>query len=715
MKTSNVSLDDATVIRITAFLIALATFIVYLPALNNGFVNWDDGLYVYENIYIRSINFKLLYWTKEVVIWHPVTMLSLAMDYAIWGLNPFGYHLTNNLIHAFNTSLIFILVIKLFKHNGLNEPGLNKRPFITASVTSILFGIHPFHVESVAWVSERKDVLCAFFYLLSLIAYLEYTSTDRKRKKPFYYSLCFTLFALALLSKPMAVSLPVVLLILDYYPLRRLTSENGLRKTTWVLIEKLPLFLLSLLLSLTTIWIHRSIGALRSADIPFFIDRIVVAVWAYTFYLIKMILPTNLAPLYPYPEQIDFLTFRYIASFIFWMIITFFAVKSMKRNSLFAATWFYYLITLLPVIGILKVGKYAVADHFSYLPSLGPFLLIGLGISVVFEKRYRFAIGSSLILIVALLSYKTVKQIAVWHDSMTLWAYEIKLYPNTQLAHNNRGIVHLGLNDYRQAIISFDKAIKLDPKYPEPYLNRSIAYFKLGNYQQAIKNLDIAIELNPRFAEAYYNRGLVFSELENYEQARIAFNKAIELNPGYVGAYYNRGIIYRKLRNYQQAIENYNKAIELDPLDSKVYYNRGNTNSRLGNYRDAIKDYSRAIGINPRYANAYNNRGLALASLGNYRQAIEDYNRVVEFDSQDVDAYYNRGIAFKETRAYRQAIDDFNTAIKLNPDGAAVHYNLGVVYSLLDNSPQSLVHYKEAAALGLKQAQDYLRNQGIPW
>lgn len=719
MKTSNASLNDATVIRITAFLVAFITFITYLPALNNGFVSWDDGLYVYKNLHIQSLDFRFVKWCFTAVVaslWHPLTLISLASDYAVWGLNPFGYHLTNVLFHTANTFLVFVLALRLIECGITQNSKLKTQNFslIAASITALLFGIHPVHVESVAWISERKDVLSAFFFLLTLISYIKYVSmADSKRFR--FYILSIMLFIFALLSKPMVVMLPIVLLILDYYPCKRLTAGEGSRNAKSVIYEKIPFFVLSLLAAVITIWAHHSSGALPTLEKISLGTRILSAMRGYIFYLTKMIMPLDLAPLYPYPANGSVFTFEHIGFSALLLIITYYAFRYAKRGNPFTAAWLYYLITLVPVIGIVQVGAQAAADRYTYLPSLGPFLLISLGISVVFERRYRFTIGSSLILISALLSYKTIKQTAVWQDSMALWSHEIKLYPNAQLAHNNIGLAHLGLGDYRQAIISFSRAIELDLKYSTPYLNRGVAYFKIGNYQQAIRNLDIAIGLNPRFAEAYYNRGLVFSELENYQQAMIAFNKATELNPGYIGVYYKRGSIYNKLGNYQQAIEDYNKAIELDPLDSKTYYNRGNTHSSLGNYDDAIRDYSKAIEIDPRYVKAYNNRGLAFADLGDYRQAIKDYDKVIKFDSGDADAYYNRGIAFKRSGAYHQAIDDFNTAIKLNPDDAAVHYHLGLAYNLLSDLPQSLVHYKKAASLGLKQAQDYLRNQGIAW
>ena len=337
-----------------SFFIILITLIVYLPALQNDFVNFDDNLYVYENQEIQSIDSKLLYWIPSVIIWHPITMLSLAIDYAAWGLNPLGYHLTNILLHTFNTFLVFIMAIQLIGC-GIVKNRLEKKILVAAAVTALLFGIHPLHVESVAWISERKDVLSGFFYLLSLLAYFKYVySMDSKRL--IYYGACLIFFIMALMSKPTAVSLPLVLLILDFYPLGRLSNLKA------ALVEKLPFLALSLLLSLITIWVHQLGEVLKTLETYPLMLRIFVALRAFIFYLVKMILPFNLAPYYPYPGETAVLNFEYLMSLILVIAISLFCIRLLKRDRIFTAIWLYYIITLIPAIGIVKVGSFAAAD-----------------------------------------------------------------------------------------------------------------------------------------------------------------------------------------------------------------------------------------------------------------------------------------------------------------------------------------------------------------
>lgn len=660
---------------IATTLVVLATFIIYLPALQNGFVNWDDHLYVTENQNIRSLDLRFLRWDITAVVaslWHPLTMFSLALDYAIWGLNPFGYHLTNILFHSFNTFLVFILIVRLIicKTNPSSFT-LHPSSLIAASVTTLLFGIHPLRVESVVWVSERKDVLCAFFFLLSILAYLSYARSPKRR---LFYAASLVSFSLALMSKPMAVTLPLVLLILDFYPLTRLTI--GFRG---VLAEKLPFFVLSVLSSLVTVWAHHSEKALVEEALgavePFLFMGL-VAVRACIFYLTKMVLPFNLSPLYPRPDRVDPFSFEYIVSFILLLMITYIAFRSLKRNRLYPAVWFYYIVTLIPVIGIVPVGAHAAADRYTYLPSLGPFLLLGLGVGKLFErcsKKQQAALAAALIFLFGTLGSKTQAQISVWKDSVTLWSRVIGFFPYSTKAYINRGGAYVGLGNDQEAIKDLDMAIRLDPGSLKAYRGRGNAYNRLGNYQQAVKDYSKAIELNPledgdnkEAIKAYINRGVTYIAMGKYLLAIKDSNEAIRLDPGYAEAYNLRGSSSVNTGDYRQAIKDLDTAIQLDPVSVDAYYNRGTVYRILGNNYRAINDFSMTIRLNPRYAEAYNNRGNAYRDLGNDQRAVEDYSMAVKINPQDAIAYRNRGIAYKNMGNNEQAIKDFKKADALS-------------------------------------------------
>lgn len=556
-------------VLLAALSVAILTFAVYLPSLNNDFVNWDDPTYVYENPYIRSLNLEFFAWALSSPYfsnWHPLTMISYALDYAVWGLNPFGYHLTNVVFHTANTFLVFVLALRLIECGLTQNPILVTRNFslITASVTALLFGIHPVHVESVAWVSERKDVLCAFFFLLALLVYLRYVSA--KSRRPLLYSLCLLLFAMALLSKPMAVSFPVVLLILDFYPLKR--SRAGDKKIKRIVAEKLPFFLFSFLSSLITVWAQYSGGALKPLEVYPLTTRFFVAIWAILFYLSKMLIPLDLAPFYPYPSQI---TAAHIGALILVAGLTAYCF----RNRLFAAVWSYYIITLIPIIGIVQVAGFAAADRYTYLPSIGPFMLVGVFIARVIEdySRYKKVAAVVLAVLTVLTSSMTIKQIEVWRDSITLWSHEIKKYPD----------------------------------FYSSYYSRGDAYIKLDMYNEALSDFTRAIELNPKYLDAYNNRGNIYLGLGNYQSALSDYNKALELNPMDSQVYTNRGNTYIGLGDYAQAIKDHNRAIELDPNDAKAYNNRGVAYFKSGNYAQATRDFSWAVKLDPQFTDAYNN------------------------------------------------------------------------------------------------------------
>ena len=382
-----------------AGLAALLTFIVYSSTLHNGFVYWDDDEYVLENLHIRSLDFAFFKWAFfnfYSANWHPLTWISHALDYAIWGLNPMGHHLTNNVFHAINTFLVVLLVVKLIKavHDSpftIRDSRLTSHysrfALIAAATTGLLFGLHPIHVESVAWIAERKDLLCALFYLLSVMAYVKY----RTYKSYTTYFLSLGFFFLALLSKPMAVSLPVVLLILDWYPFQKITSLKTFRTA---FVEKLPFIALSSFSSIVTILAQGSAAVIRSAEFAPLSTRSFSAVKALAAYLYKIILPLNLLPFYPYALHPSSLFFEYLLPIVLAIGITAGCISlAGRREKFWLCGWTYYVATLLPVLGIVQVGDQAMADRYMYLPSLGPFLVIGLTAAWGWERWLCQKIG----------------------------------------------------------------------------------------------------------------------------------------------------------------------------------------------------------------------------------------------------------------------------------------------------------------------------------
>ncbi len=467
----------------TAFFIALITVVVYLPSLFNDFVNWDDNEYVYDNPHIRILNVQFIKWmftSFHSSNWHPLTWLSHSLDYAFWGLTPLGHHLTSIVLHGLNTFLVFILTISLINLaiSKKQDPGKFEGNFLldferflpAAATTAILFGLHPLHVESVAWISERKDLLCAFFFLLSLRLYLNYVSNHQPGKKMKLYGSSLGFFLLALMSKPMAVTLPAVLLLLDVYPLQRINLRPAQSSLRRILIEKLPFFGLSMGTILLTLLAHKS--AMPSMELFPLSVRILVAVRAIGFYLVKMVFPFKLAPLYPYPADISFGAPGIILSFLTISGFTFFCIRAWLKNQKFwGAASLFFLVTLLPVLGIIQVGEQAAADRYTYLPSLGPFLLIGLGVAFLNQglsiqlKIKRLWIRFVLLgIILVPASLITVKQISVWKDSLSLWNAVLKVYPTSYRAYFTRGNYYYEKGLLKEALVNNDKTVTFSPR-----------------------------------------------------------------------------------------------------------------------------------------------------------------------------------------------------------------------------------------------------------
>jgi hypothetical protein len=566
-----------------AFFVSFVTILVYLPALQNDFVNWDDNRVVYENINIKSIDIKFFKWmftTFYAADWFPLTWLSHAIDYAIWGLMPMGHHLTSIIFHGLNTFLVVILIVCLMnfareRNQTPDDDEINKHSYdtslVTGAVTGLLFGLHPLHVESVAWISERKDVLYSFFYLLSILSYIKYVSSSMQDlPKSSYsfltekglrnYSMCLLFFTLSLMSKGMAVTLPVVLIILDFYPLGRLELKKAFTAHLRILIEKIPFIALSLALSIVTIEANQAGGATATGLFQFQLlgDKILIAFRALCFYLFKMLLPTDLAPFYPYPSQISFFTFEYLGASIMVLIITFYCVYSWRNQKIWLAAWLYYIVILIPVLGIVQSGDQAAADRYTYLSSLGPFLLIGVGTAILYKKFFlskdasksaKTVMITSLIFITCLLSVLTIQQIKIWKNSFILWNAQIEEYPDNYLAYKNLGEAYGKIGQYNKSLMNISKSIKLNPVDSMNYFNRGIAYGKKGFHHKAVENFKKAINLDSQNAKYYKELGAANGILGNYQQAITNLDRAISLDPQFAEAYFYRGIAYRSLDN----------------------------------------------------------------------------------------------------------------------------------------------------------------------
>jgi tetratricopeptide (TPR) repeat protein len=490
-----------------------------------------------------------------------------------------GHHLTSIIFHGLNTFLVIFLVFflahfaqerRLIQVVDKTNGQLMNTPLLAGAITGLLFGLHPLHVESVAWISERKDVLYAFFFLLSMLSYLKYISSSQKRQRVFHYGLCLLFFIFSLMSKPMAITLPIVLIILDYFPLERLDLKSVLRSNRKVLIEKLPFFVLSIGSSVITVMAQQSEGAIHSFELIMLGDRVLVALRALSFYLYKMIWPINLAPLYPYPSKIAFFMAEYLLSFILFLAVTIFCISTWKKQKIWSAVWAYYVITLLPVLGIVGIGAHAAADRYTYLPSLGPFLLLGLGVSKVLRKSINHAIrklfsSTVIAILLVVLSYFTMNQIKIWQDTETLWYRDIKVFPKSAFkAYNNLGEIYKSQGLIDKARIYYETAIKINPQFPQPYSNLGVILRSQGRIDEAIKYYQIALKLNPDFIDAHKNLGFAYILKGDKDKAIQQLQHAVKLDPSDAKAQLNLGIAYKSKGLTEKANEHLRIARQLN-------------------------------------------------------------------------------------------------------------------------------------------------------
>ncbi|MBN1405796.1 MAG: tetratricopeptide repeat protein [Candidatus Omnitrophica bacterium] len=568
----------------------------YWSTSNLGFIElYDDVQYVIENSDVREgLTWNSIKWAftaNHAANWHPLTWMSHMLDCQLYGNNPGGHHFTSLVLHIINTLLLFFLMKKM-------TCGLFAGAFIAA-----LFGVHPLHVESVAWIAERKDVLSTFFFFLTILFYFYYVNKGGVWR----YTLALVLFVMGLMAKPMLVTLPCVLLLLDYWPLKRIDDKAtfNYKRMITLFAEKLPFFMFSIFSSFLTIWAQKSWGAVASLRSLTVWQRTANAFISYVLYLFKTFWPMNLAVYYPHP--IHFVLWKATAAFSLIAIITFLSLWYIKRVPWFFTGWFWYLGTLVPVIGFIQAGQQAMADRYTYIPIIGVFLIVTYGIEKIMRScRYRkIVLLSGSIAIIAVLSILTRKQVMVWKNSSTLFGHAVEVTRNNYVAHSIYGVSLLGYGEFEKAISHFTEAYKIRPDLQRAHINIGIAYEGMGNLDSAVYHYRMAIEAEPGSWKAYNNMGLVLVKQKRYSEAIEVLKTALTISPDSWEANNNIGIAYGRKGDFQKSVQYYSRATELNPAQISPCLNRGNAYFNNSMYDDAINDYRNVIRLNPDYADIY--------------------------------------------------------------------------------------------------------------
>lgn len=536
-------------------IISVMTFAVFSRVLTCGFVNYDDDGYVYENRQVVSglsaSGVIYAFTTLDKGNWIPLTWLSHLLDVEVFGLNPAGHHLSNLFLHIINAILLYVF-LRITTHR--EWPSL---------IVALLFAVHPLHIESVAWVSERKGLLSTFFFLSAMIAYSRYAIGGSVK----LYLLTLILSALSLLAKPMLVTFPFILLLVDYWPLNRtkifsLSLSSSINRK--LIVEKIPFFLLSLAIGSVTLFAQDTAQALASPGQYPLSEKIAHAVTAYTLYLYKTVLPLNLAVIYPYSKNISLLWAFFSALII--IVITGYVFYKIKMPYLFTG-WFWFLITLLPVIGLIQVGVQSMADRYTYVPLIGIFIGVTWGI-VHAQKQHH--INPHLIILLACVilisfSLKTWKQIEVWKNSISLFRHAVSVTHENWVAHLNLGEALFDRGDINKAMLHYQQAIKINPLFELAYLNLGTAYASKGEIDKAIESYKTALTIKKELPAAHLNLGNAYYRKGDYETAHSYYLYALKLKPDYPEAYNGLGAVMLATGDPRKAIAAFEQALRIDP------------------------------------------------------------------------------------------------------------------------------------------------------
>lgn len=641
-------------ILLLCVLLVLLGLAAYEPVRHNGFVDYDDEDYVTKNsIVLNGLTKEGLRWafveTDRTANWHPLTWLSHMLDVELFGVDAFGHHLVSLLFHLLTALLLFWILTKL--------TGSVWRSFLVAA----LFALHPLRVESVAWAAERKDVLSGFFWMLTIAAYVWYAAKPRMWR----YVLTILCFILGLMSKPMLVTLPFVLLLLDYWPLERFSLSQG-RRLIRLTVEKIPFFLLSAASCFVTYIVQQHAGAMLRGQQYSLVVRLSNAAVAYWQYIGKLFYPVKLAVLYPHPGG-TLAPWQSIAALVALLIVTAAALLLAPRKRYLPVGWFWYLGTLVPVIGLVQVGSQAIADRYTYLPFVGLGIILIWGLAdVVRRLPYRAFVAAALaVLTIALMVMLTRHQVTCWKDTVSLYTHTLAVTQNNFVIHGNLGAALQEKGDAAGAVEQLSKALAIKPDYVGAMNNLGMALRDLGRMDEALAQWQKALQVDPLNPNVNMNMGLTLAIQQRYEAALPFLQTVVQTNPQFPNACFILGEIY----------------------------------SRMGNYDSACEYFSRAIQLQPDNVAALNTLAQLYVQQNRIPEAVACWNSVLAFQPGDITARQNLGYAMLQTGQYPAAIEHYLAASGLDPTRADLLSQLAACYAAAGDTVRAVVTAEKALTL----------------
>ena len=736
--------------------LASCTLLTYWPVTGYQFTGYDDPDYVTANPYVQAgLSAKSLAWVWHSEVarnWHPVTMLSHMLDCQLHGLNPGWHHFTNLLLHVANTLLLLLLLQRLTGALG------------RSALVAALFAWHPLHVESVAWVAERKDVLSTFFFLLTLVAYARYAGArgqNPKHQPPgsreapssklraqlaighwqgaMWYSLSLLLFALGLMSKPMLVTLPFVLLLLDYWPLgrwrlaapaqasaARLAPGKGKARSrpaspvqcsmfVPLLLEKLPFLGLAAASSIVTFLVQQQGGAVRSMSMLPLAARVDNALVSYVRYLGKMVWPEHLAALYLWPP--GWAPWQVVLATAFLVGVTGAVLWQARRRPYLPVGWFWYVGTLVPVIGLVQVGMQTMADRYTYIPLIGIFIILAWG---AWELAQRWPGGQAVaalasLLVVGLCAVLTRAQLAYWKDGETLLKRMVSATRGNYMAHYNLGNLYDRQGHPAAAIREYQAALRIEPNYADAENNLGGVLLRQHRFGEAIAHYRAAVRINTDFLNCV-NLANALADAGRLPEAETAYQQALQLNPRFAQAHVNFGMALQARGKAADAMTQFQAALELDAENEPAHYNLANILAEAGKLPEAIAHYQAAERLNPKRAESFNGLGICYAMQGKMAEAEAQFRESLRLNPQNPGAESNLGNALGAENRLAEAIPHYQHALELNPKDYQTHFNLALSLLRQGHSAEAKAHLEQALRLhpDYPQAQKALARIAAP-
>jgi protein O-mannosyl-transferase len=628
----NIENSRRTYLFLSLLLLIIITLFCYKDLFRARFTNWDDPSYVLKNPMVRSLSgssVAKMFSEPSAGNYHPLTILSLAIDYSRATINPetklpepYPFHFTNILLHLFNVLLVFLFIYLL-----------SNRKWLAAFIVAFLFSVHPMHVESVAWISGRKDLLFTFFFILSMIFYLRYCTHNRK----LFYFLSFLLFLLSILSKPAAAPMAFILLITDYYTDR--TKFLFTRTSTWklnrdkagikILLEKVPYFLAGFVVLFITYEIQKITAVTDIGFFPLFY-RFLFAGYGFFMYLLKMIFPLGLSALYPYPSlpQGTFPPVIFYLATIFsaGIFVTVFLAE--RRSKLPVFGLLFYLFMILLVLQFVSVGKAIMADRYTYVSYLGPFFVIAMGFDSLLRSArkniaaWKYPLSVLMIAYMGWMLYTATTRTAVWDNSLALWNDTLEKFPHATTALKNRAVYYLIEQDKpMDALPDYETLASLGSKDPDIYNNLGYIYDIKGEYQAAVEAYTRALELNGNSSGAYINRANAFVKMKKFPEAFADYDRALQLSPDDRDAYADRARAFMASGQTERAIRDFDYLVAHYPAEEDYLFKRGLAYMQKASYPEAILDFSRCLKLRPGNANILFNIGYCYNSMKDYKNA----------------------------------------------------------------------------------------------